>query len=182
MQRWTIPSRTGSCQVGGEAAPCWSPHLFLFFQFPWCRSSSLLWLCFPFCRMEWGGAGWGITGALGSALKSHFIFQGVQKGRKWNLSPASWMPSPPTWCRPLTQQRLLEVGGENVSGMQAQPGMWVPDFPDASGGWERGYGLGRARTGPAFCQKSSHPLPSLFFGNCFSLPFSYLITGKFRDV
>lgn len=30
------------------------------------------------------------------------------------------------------------------------------------------------------CQEPSHPLPSLFFGNCFSLPFSYLITGKFR--
>lgn len=52
---------------------------------------------------------------LASAFKSHFIFQAVQKRRKWNLSPASWMPSPRTWCRPLTPQRLLEVEGEEVS-------------------------------------------------------------------
>lgn len=56
---------------------------------------------------------------LAAAFKSYFIFQAVQKGRRWNLSPASWMLSPLTWCRPLTQQRLLEVGGENVSRTQA---------------------------------------------------------------
>lgn len=56
---------------------------------------------------------------LEAAFKSHFIFQAVQKGRRWNSSPASWMLSPLTWCRPLTQQRLLEVGGENVSRTQA---------------------------------------------------------------
>lgn len=118
---------------------------------------------------------------LAAAFNSHFVFQAVQKGRRWNLSPASSMPSPLTWCRPLTQQRLLEVGGENVSRTQAQWGMWVPDFSEASGGRESREGLGRTRAGPTFCQKSSHPLSSLLFGNCLSLPFSFLITGKFRE-
>lgn len=59
---------------------------------------------------------------LAAAFKSHFILQAVQKGRRWNLSPAYWMPSPRTWCRPLTQQRLLEVGGENVSRTQGGGG------------------------------------------------------------
>ena len=61
---------------------------------------------------------------LASAFKSPFIFQAVQKGKKWNLSPAYWMPSPPTWCWPSTQQHPLEAAGENVSRTQAQQGMW----------------------------------------------------------
>lgn len=63
---------------------------------------------------------------LASAFKPHRIFQAVRKERKWNLSPASWMPSPRTWCRPLTQQRPLEAGGENVSRTWAQRGSWGP--------------------------------------------------------
>lgn len=73
---------------------------------------------------------------LASVFKSHLIFQAVQKGRKWNLSPAYWMPSPLTWYRPLTQQRPLEVGGENVSRTQARGERGAPDFSAAVGGWE----------------------------------------------
>lgn len=60
---------------------------------------------------------------LASVFESRLIFQAVQKRRKWNLLPAYWMPSPLTWCRPLTQQHLLEVGGETVSRTRAQRGM-----------------------------------------------------------
>lgn len=77
---------------------------------------------------------------LASAFKSHFVFQAVQKGRKWNLSPAYWMLSPLIWCRPLTQQHPLEVGGENASGTQAQWDHGAPDFSDAAGPWESGEG------------------------------------------
>lgn len=112
---------------------------------------------------------------LTAAFNSHSVFQAVQKGRRWNLSPASSMPSPLTWCRPLTQQRLLEVGGENVSRTQAQWGMWVPDFSEASGGRESREGLGRTRAGPTFCPKF------LILSPCsLGIAFSYLITGKFR--
>lgn len=80
---------------------------------------------------------------LASAFKSHFIFQAVQKRRKWNLSPASWMPSPRTWCRPLTPQRLLEVEGEEVSRPLLGPSReGGPDSPVLPGGWGESGGAG----------------------------------------
>lgn len=51
------------------------------------------------------------------------------------------MLSPRTWFRPLTQQRPLEVGGENVSETQVQYSV-VLDSLDRKGGWERGPGGG----------------------------------------
>ena len=127
---------------------------------------------------------------LAPAFSSHFVFQAVPKGRNWNLSPAYWTPSPLTWCRPLTQQRPLEVGGENVSRTQAQGDGGAPDFPGAAGLWESGEGLleqglevdplpktTQLGPRPTFCQKSCCSLPFLDFGRCFDLACSYLIRG-----
>lgn len=104
---------------------------------------------------------------LASVFKSHLIFQAVQKRRKWNLLPAYWMPSPLTWCRPLTQQHLLEAGGENVSRTRAQCGRKSALFLRP-------------------CNYALSHLPALlhflFLGSCWSLAYSYLITGKSRSV
>lgn len=51
------------------------------------------------------------------------------------------MLSPRTWFRPLTQQRPLEVGGENVSETQVQYSVVLVSL-DRKGGWERGPGVG----------------------------------------
>lgn len=65
------------------------------------------------------------------------------------------MLSPRTWFRPLTQQRPLEVGGENVSETQVQYSV-VVDSLERKGGWESGQGLGA-------CSSPEHVPTALFY-------------------